>query len=66
MIQEITKNSQIDLCAVTISGNGVGSGASTQEGSTLRAISPTLLRACPKKYKKIVLNIFEQTRIHYI
>jgi hypothetical protein len=36
---------------VTRSGNGVGSGASMQEGSTLKTIRLTQLQACPKKFK---------------
>jgi TPP-dependent pyruvate/acetoin dehydrogenase alpha subunit len=68
-IQEITENSQTESRAIskrrtdTVSrrGNGVGSGASVQEGSTLRAIRLTQLQACPKNYKKIVPTLLEQT-----
>jgi hypothetical protein len=44
---------------VSRSGNSVGSGASMQEGNTLKAIRLTQLQACPKK-KKIVPKLFEQ------
>jgi hypothetical protein len=32
-----------------------------QEGSTLKEIRLTKLQACPKKYKKIVPELLEQT-----
>jgi hypothetical protein len=46
---------------VSRSGNSVGSSASVQEGSTLKLIRLTQLQACPKNYKKIVPELFEQT-----
>jgi hypothetical protein len=69
MIQEITENSQMELCVnpkrhtrtVSRSGNGVGSSASMQVGSTLKAIRLTRLQARPKIYKKIVPKLIEQT-----
>jgi hypothetical protein len=67
-IQDITEDSQRELRAipkrrkrtVSRSGKGVESGASMQEGSTLKVIRLTQLQACPKKIK-IVLKLFEQT-----
>jgi hypothetical protein len=51
-IQEIMENLQMELRVtrtVCRSGSGVGSDASMQEGSTLKAIRLTQLQACPKK-----------------
>jgi hypothetical protein len=55
-IKEITENSQMEHAQsrarhtrnVSRSGNGVWSGASMQEGSTLKATRLTQLQACPK------------------
>jgi hypothetical protein len=55
MIMEIMENSQPELHlkmhtrTVSRSGNGVESGASVQEGSTLKVIRLIQLQACPKK-----------------
>jgi hypothetical protein len=59
-IQEVTENLQTELRAilrrhtraVSRNGNGVGSGASIQEGITLKAIRLTQLQAYLKNYKK--------------
>jgi transposase len=56
-IQDISENSQKELRAIPIkrnrtvsrSGNGIGSGASMKEESTLKATRLTQLQACPKK-----------------
>jgi hypothetical protein len=67
-IQEIMENSQMKLHVIqkkrhtrtaSRSGSGIGSGASMQEGSTLKVIRLTQLQACPKKKcKKLVPKYF--------
>jgi hypothetical protein len=69
MIQEITEKSDRATCDPEKGIPGlfpevatIGSGASMQEGSTLKVIRLTHLQACPKKIiKKIVPKLFEQT-----
>jgi hypothetical protein len=56
MIHEITENSQTEQRTILKkaykdcfqSGNSIGSGATVQEGSSLKAIRLTQLEACPK------------------
>jgi hypothetical protein len=69
-IQQITENSQMELCeipkkshtrTISRSGNGVWSSASMQERSTLKVIQLSVAGMSKKNYKKIAPKLFEKT-----
>jgi hypothetical protein len=56
-----TYNPERHTRTVSSSGSSFGSGASMQEGSTLKVIRLTELQACVKKIKKIGPKLLEKT-----